>query len=145
MSRTALHLRFILGTLGIGVLLTVLMMPLLEAGHASAVVAVVPALLLGHLLFAPALLGAKRTTGGRLGATAAALGVFLATSALFWLGSGALEALFDRVEQSGGDSYAIVTGVMLALPVLFVAISSVILELVWRTRDIGQEADGQPG
>jgi hypothetical protein len=145
MSRTALHLRFILGTLGIGVLLTVLMMPMLGAGHASAVVALAPALLLGHILFAPALLGAKRDAGSRLGAAAAAIAVFLATSALFWLGTGALEALFDRVEQSGGDLYALGISVMLALPVLFVAISSAILELMWRTRDIGHEADGQPG
>lgn len=145
MSRTALHLRFILGTLAISVLLTMLTMPMLAAGHASAVVSLVPALLLGHLLFAPALLGAKRTDGGRLGAVAAAVAVFLATSALFWLGSGALGALFERVEQSGGDLDAIVTGVMLALPVLFVAISSAILELVWRTRDIGQDAGSQPG
>ena len=59
MNRVAPHLRFIAGTLMIGVVVTVLMMPLLGARHASAVVAVVPAMLLGHALFAPALLGAK--------------------------------------------------------------------------------------
>lgn len=146
MSRTALHLRFIAGTLMISVLLTVLMIPVLSAGHASAVITVVSAMMLGHVLFAPSLLGAERTPAGLLRAGAIGAAVFLATGALFWLGMGPLEALFERVDEAGGESsFAIITGVSLALPVLFVAVSSALLELVWRATGPHRAVEGEAG
>ncbi|HET7231381.1 MAG TPA: hypothetical protein VFJ16_15340 [Longimicrobium sp.] len=129
MSRKLLHLRFILGSLGFAVVLTQLSIPIMRAGHATAAIAIVPAFLLGHLVFGPSLARSRPDARTRASDVALAAATFFLSSAITWV----LFLLLDAAYDGMSDSLAM--RLTLALPLIYLAISSAVLECLSRVRE----------